>query len=288
MPVPKHLFHPTKPELGYASEAYTDPAWADATTEEIVYSEVAGYLISKVHVPRKPGKSTVKLRREEIEFIRSCLREEIEFFRNAKPVLSKPKIMLNTTGMKIPGDESGGFSFNPGVVAKHGSKSLPIISLKGLFYWKYSIHNDVVVGWAHDVPPEIGNPEWATLQFRGLLQRLMTAAARENIDRFHAAADPIIEKRLSESPAMLREYVQKHSGNHKVAEQLSGLIYSNGWHDKDPESLFAILDFCKDNTNGIRNFSTWVRTHKAQIKLLDLETVKRAIVLANVKTVNEQ
>jgi hypothetical protein len=116
---------------------------------------------------------------------------------------------------------------------------------------------------------------------------MVTAASRTNIDKIHAEADPICEKRRLESPALLDEYIKKNSGSSKVAEQLAQLIFSNGWHDKDPESLFAVLEFCKNNTDGIRNFSTWVRTHKAQIKLLDVETVKRAVVLANIMTVNK-
>lgn len=285
MPAPVYPIHKNR-NLGFDTDAYSDPLWASASIDEIMGSEITNYLIERWVEDHKRDIDGSLV--DATEFLRGCFRDEVVFFRNARIKHGKPKILRNTVGMDIPCSGSQGFSFSPGISVHHAGSSLQITHPNGLFHVKWDPHSSQIVGRKYSVPTEIGGKYWDTHQFGSYSAKIITAAALPNIQKIHNEANEAIGRLIKSAPGMLDEYIRKHSGESKVATQLSQLIFSNGWHDQDPNVLFTVLDFCKDNTAGIRDFSTWVRTHKAQIKLLDKETVKQAIGLANIMTVSKE
>lgn len=280
MTVPVHNYENNVKVNGFHQAAFRDPLWETCTPEEVINSPVGQYVTGHI-ISALPGGVSKK---DYIDQMRKKSIESINFYRNAKAVFGKPKILQNTLGVVIPSDNSEGFSLNPGITITDGVHDFPYFGQRGLFRIRYG-SVDYVCGLKISLA-DVGLPK-SYIDFPHHSLMLITAAAKTNIDRIHAQVDPICEKIRLESPALLEKFIEKHRGNSKVAEQLSRLIFDNGWHDKDPEALFSILDFCRNNTDGIRDFSTWVRTHKSQIKLLDLDTIKQAVVLANVQTVNK-
>ena len=260
----------------YPEAAFEDPLWETCTPEEILDSSVVQSILVTY---KQPGLPEAEYR----NFVRGILIENIQFYRNATIKFRSPKIMKNTNGLKIPSANGEGFSLNPGIEVTWQNRTVQYFGPRGLFRTRWH-DGDQIPGI--EATFSWNNKEYDVAWSHNHLQ-VVTAASQSNIDRIHTEADPVCEKRRLESPVLLDEFIKKNQGDSKVAEQLSRLIYSNGWHDKDPEVLFSIFEFCRNNTAGIRDFSTWVRTHKSQIKLLNLYTVKQAIVLANVQTVNK-